>query len=107
MDKKQKSDQDEPFWRNHVSQWRAAGLKQATYCKQHNLSPHSFSYYKRKFSDGPEPIRRKTAGFVNVHLASEVNPPDPLTLHFANGVRLSGIAEHNVSVVKQLAQVLS
>ncbi len=107
MDKNQKSEQDESFWRNHVSQWRGTGSKQATYCRQHNLSPHSFSYYKRKFSDGPEPIRRKRTGFVNVQVAPAVHRPEPLTLHFANGMRLSGIAEHNVSLVKELALVLS
>ena len=107
MNKKQKSDQNEQFWRNHVSQWRDSGLTQTAYCKQHDLSPHSISYYKRKFSAGVEPVRRRSTGFVNVHLAPEVNHSDPLTLHFSNGVRLLGIAEHNVSVVKQLTQVLS
>lgn len=107
MNKNHKSEQDEPFWRNHVSQWRDSGLKQATYCRQQDLSPHSFSYYKRKFSGGHEPIRRKSAGFVNVQVKTEAMFCDQLTLHFTNGVRLSGIAEHNVSVVKQLAQVLS
>jgi hypothetical protein len=107
MNKNPKSDQDEQFWRNHISQWRDSDLTQAAYCKQHDLSPHSISYYKRKFSGGPDPVRRKPAGFVNVQLTPEVVHPAPLTLYFANGVRLSGIAEHNVSVVKQLAQVLS
>ena len=106
MNKNKKPRQDEQFWHNHVSQWRDSGLKQAAYRKQHNLSPHSFSYYKRKFSDGPKPIRRKPVGFVNVQAKTALSSCDLLTLHFANGVRLSGIAEHNVSVVKQLAQEL-
>jgi hypothetical protein len=107
MNKNQKPRQDEQFWRDHVSQWRDSGLKQSAYCKQHELSPHSISYYKRKFSEGPDPVRRKPAGFAKVQVKTEAASCDPLTLHFANGVRLSGIAEHNVSVVKQLAQVLS
>jgi hypothetical protein len=37
----------------------------------------------------------------------EFNPPEPLTLHFASGIRLSGIGTDNLGIVKQLAEVLS
>ena len=103
----EKPTQDDQFWRSHVAQWRDSGLTQAAYSRQYDLCPHSLSYYKRKYATGLEPVKRKQSGFASVQVIPAPQHYEPLTLHFTNGVRLSGIAEHNVAVVKQLSEVLS
>jgi hypothetical protein len=99
--------QDAPLWREHVTLWRDSGLSQVAYCRDHDLCPHNFSYHKRKYSSALVPVKHKLSGFVSVQRLPEPQHNDPLTLHFANGVRLVGITESNVSVVKQLAGMLS
>ena len=99
--------QDPQLWREHVAQWLDTGLSQAAYCRQHELCPNGFSYYKRKYSTGLVPVKHKPAGFVSVQILPEPQHHDPLSLHFTNGVRLIGITASNVSVVKQLAEMLS
>ena len=106
MSATQKIIQDHPFWQSHLSQWRETEQTQAAYCRQHELCPHQFSYYKRKLVNPFAPVKAKAVGFVSVQVQPELSRYDPLTLHFANGMRLSGIAANNVVLVKQLAEVL-
>jgi len=45
------SSQNKAAMQVHLPQWQASQLSQASYCKQHNLKPHIFSYYKNKLSE--------------------------------------------------------
>jgi hypothetical protein len=99
--------QDARFWPEHVSKWRDSGLSQADYCRQHGLCQNSFSYHKIKSSTGLMPTKAESAGFVRVQVIPQPQYHEPLTLHFANGTRLTGIAENNMEMIKQLAMVLS
>ena len=99
--------QEAPLWHEHVTQWRDSGLTQVAYCRDHALCPHNFNYHKRKYSTRLVPVKHKPSGFVSVHRLPEPQHHEPLTLHFTNGVRLIGITASNVSVVKQLAEMLS
>jgi hypothetical protein len=101
------TNQDAPFWPEHVSKWRDSGLRQADYCRQHALCQHSFSYHKLKSSTGLMPTKGESAGFVRVQVIPQPQYHEPLTLHFANGARLTGIAENNMEMIKQLAVALS
>ena len=49
----------------------------------------------------------ESAGFVHVQVIPQPQYHEPLTLHFANGARLTGIAENNMEMIKQLAVALS
>lgn len=99
--------QDAPLWPEHVSKWRDSGLSQADYCRQHGLCQNSFSYHKLKSSTGLMPTKGESAGFVRVQVIPQPQYHEPLTLHFANGARLTGIAENNMEMIKQLAVALS
>ncbi|WP_111979281.1 IS66 family insertion sequence element accessory protein TnpA [Algibacillus agarilyticus] len=96
--------QDHPFWRQHLEQWQQSALTQAAYCREHQLCQDKFSYYKRVLA--VQTPNKPASGFVSVQVKPAVIA-DGLTLNFCNGVRLSGINEHNLAVVKQLAGILS
>jgi hypothetical protein len=53
------------------------------------------------------PIKDEPSGFVRVEVIPQPQYHEPLTLYFANGAHLTGIAANNLEVVKQLAEVLS
>ena len=40
-------------WQQHIAAWQASGITQADYCKKHGLVPHTFWYWKKKFSPMP------------------------------------------------------
>lgn len=103
----QNTKQDARFWPEHVSKWHDSGLSQADYCREHGLCQNSFSYHKRKYSTGLVPTKGESAGFVSVQVIPQPQYHEPLTLHFANGARLTGIADNNMDMIKQLAVVLS
>lgn len=42
------------YWQGHINGWRDSGLSQARYCRQHMLALSTFSYWKKKLSDGPK-----------------------------------------------------
>ena len=36
------------FWRKQIQDWQESGLPQVEYCRQNNLIPHRFTYWKQK-----------------------------------------------------------
>ncbi len=54
----------------HIPQWRASRLTQAEYCKAHDIKPHIFSSYKKKFSS-PCSSAQQTSQLVPVKLVSD------------------------------------
>lgn len=49
--------QDHAVMQDHIAQWQSSELTQAAYCQVHNIKPHIFSYYKKKFSSDVGPIK--------------------------------------------------
>lgn len=46
---KQSDENKSQFWKNHLNAWSQTGTKQALYCREHQLSPRQFTYWKNKF----------------------------------------------------------
>ena len=97
------------FWHLHIMQWQASGLSQASYCRQQALHTHQFSYWKCKLLADREPVDPEPkAGFARVQVAADVatlSSPG-LSLSFRDGTRLTGIAQNNMALIKQLIEVL-
>jgi hypothetical protein len=100
-----KTKSTQAFWQQHVSQWQKSALSQAQYCKKHDLKAHSLSFHKRKLETRRE--EDASSGFIKVTVPQRVELQTPLTLHFANGLSLSGIEVNNIALVKQLTALLS
>jgi len=100
---------DQDFWQLHITQWKASGLSQASYCRQQSLVKHQFRYWKRKFlADHELADLEPKAGFARVQVAAHVSTPvsPGLSLCFPNGTQITGIAQHNLALIKQLIEVL-
>jgi hypothetical protein len=99
------------YWDEHLQQWKNSDMTQIAYCREHVLCPNKFSYYKKVRSLDKRPlslVAPKPSGFIRVPVQVPLDKADePLTLHFTSGVRLSGIADNNIDVVKQLLSVFS
>ena len=102
-----KNNQSRQFWRDHLAQWRDANVSQQAYCREHQLCPHKFSYYKRTLPTDLVSTTPTHSGFVSVQVLPEFTPSNSLSLHFTSGLRLSGIGADNLGLVKQLAVLLS
>ena len=45
----EKLDKKRSFWKQHIEDWRSSGLTQIAYCRQHELRPSQFTYWKKRF----------------------------------------------------------
>jgi hypothetical protein len=45
------------FWQRHLQQWRQSGLSQAQYCRQHQLRPGTFGWWKGRLSAANGPVQ--------------------------------------------------
>ena len=105
-------------WVTHLQSHRKSGLTQQAYCQKHALKPHQFWYWKRKLKGHdkastvarPQPIlQRQTSrqGFVPVKLtSSHQTQQHGLTIMLPNGISLSGIDSHNLTLAQQLIGAL-
>ena len=46
LDPKQKRE----HWQRHIEGWPASGLSQVAYCRQNDIKPHQWSYWKKRLS---------------------------------------------------------
>ncbi|MCF8051500.1 MAG: hypothetical protein K9L59_09710 [Desulfobacterales bacterium] len=37
------------YWKEHIDSWKASGLKQSQYCRQHDLKLYQFVYWRKKY----------------------------------------------------------
>ena len=93
------------FWLTHLIQWQNSDQSQASYCREHGLLQSSFSYHKHKPT--AKPVSPAPSGFLQLPLSHSPAPAEPLSIHFADGMRVSGINADNICLLKQLVQVLS
>lgn len=61
------------FWKAHIQTWKKSGLLQVEYCRQHNISVHRFSYWKKKFSQ--EVSGASGPKFVQLPAVAAARPP--------------------------------
>jgi hypothetical protein len=102
------------LWQNHIESWRSSGKSQIAYCRDQELCPNQFSYWKNKLKDSSLPLSdvdankptQKTA-FVPVRLATPASAEEStLCLELPNGMRLSGINAHSAALLKQVVDAL-
>ena len=108
--------QNDAAMRKHVMQWQNSGLTQIAYCNKHNIRPHVFSYYKKKFSLPSTPVDSLEAPgrFVPVHLLAspglEALPQSavthPLTLRHSNGFSLEFNSGTELGYLKSLLELV-
>ena len=59
------------FWENHIESWKAGGLSQARYCRNHQLKPHRFVYWKKKLL----PAQASPVSLVELSMPQPVQLP--------------------------------
>ncbi len=66
------------FWENHIQEWSQTKLTQNAYCRNNNLRPNQFTYWKNKLKQQNLPVE-----FVQVtsnHFEEVINRPSSNTL---------------------------
>lgn len=79
------------FWEHHLEQWQQSGLSQLAYCREHQLKPHRFYYWRRRILKPQSDV-----SFLPVTLPVDtLHQPRLLRILLPNGcaVELEGRAE--------------
>ena len=105
--------QNKAAMQKHISQWQASRLTQAKYCKAHDIKPHIFSYYKKKFSS-PASSVTQASPLVPVKLVPEVMPgssrlsvgSSAIKVTHSNGFSLEIHAGTELSSLKPVLELL-
>ena len=51
-----KNDKPRVFWQFHITAWADTKLSQAAYCRQNNLRPNQFTYWKKQLLEKNLPV---------------------------------------------------
>jgi hypothetical protein len=93
------------FWEGHIQSWQQSGLTQAGYCRENNLKPHQWWYWRKRISRPPE----KAVTFVPLRFSSgnisrpvlSVVTPNGYRIEFDNGFDFSKL-RHLIAAVRGL-----
>lgn len=76
------------YWAEIISEYKASGLSQSSFCQQNNLSNHQFQYELKKHRQALKP----ETGFESVSVVSSAtvsseNSTMNVAIHFSNKIR--------------------
>ncbi|OQK15371.1 hypothetical protein AU255_07515 [Methyloprofundus sedimenti] len=102
--------QNKAAMQEHIPQWQASRLTQAEYCKVHDIKPHIFSYYKKKFGSASSSVQQ-TSQLVPVKFVAEDNLSGPrlssvIKVTHTNGFSLEIQANTELSILKPLLELV-
>lgn len=80
-----------------IQEWEDSGLSQKAFCNAHEIKPHVFWYWLRRYRDQGPLVNRESSGFVSVQkdrpsaesVMAEIIYPDGTRLLLKEGVSLS------------------
>ncbi len=97
--------QKREYWRQHILKWQASGLSQQAYCKPLNLKHYQLSYWHNALKKQSKPKKKSiSSGFATVNIRQPKT--EELMLSFPSGIRLSGIEDDNLRIVKEIVEIL-
>ena len=99
----------EQYWQQHMDTWQSSELSQNAYCREHNLRPNQFSYWKSRLQtlnnqQTSKPSTQSSA-FIPLKIANTA-PTGGLCLRLPNGFELSGIERQHLPIITKLLEVL-
>ena len=96
----------ETYWRGHLECWRASGLSQSAYSREHGLRPNQLSYWHRREQRLTTEEGLASAGsFIPLQVVAEVESKG-LSVRLPGGAVVEGVTAVNVEVVRQLLVAL-
>jgi hypothetical protein len=105
--------QKDAVMKSHLSRWKSSGLTQIAYCKQHDIKPHVFSYYKGKLSQGDGGSEALSNSLVPVKILSSKAPltkqamgADLIKISHSNGFSIEVKTCSELSSLKPLLDLL-
>ncbi len=84
------------FWKNHLKKWSQTGHTQNAYCRNNNLRPNQFTYWKNKFKRQNLPVE-----FIQVDSHQFENVIDS---HFSNTLRLNIKSDFQIEIPDGFSQ---
>ncbi len=97
--KKRDGDRRE-FWEKHISSCRESGLSYAGYCRGHDLSESTFSYWRRRLSDA----QKGQPALVELKVSE--GKDNGIEVILRNRMRLAIHSNFDAAVLKKLIGVL-
>ncbi|MCX8167289.1 MAG: hypothetical protein N3E37_05570 [Candidatus Micrarchaeota archaeon] len=65
------------IWKSRVEEFLKTNKTQASWCKENNYAPKTFSYWFRRFKDQLLPIEKTKVNFIPIKVQNEI-PPTPV-----------------------------
>lgn len=103
---KKKNQKLNQFWEHHIKQWSESGMSQNAYCRQNDLRPNQFTYWKNKFKNDlllPEFVQVPSTQISQVLNFSEQKG---LRLNIDNGFQIEIPDGFSQTTLAQVLQVL-
>ncbi len=72
-------------YEHHIKLWESSGISKVAYCKENNLSYHTFFYHLKK---GNRPSRAKEFVQLKIKAKEEITSSDTIEVFLANGSRM-------------------
>jgi hypothetical protein len=95
------------FWKNHLKEWPQTGLTQNAYCRDNNLKPNRFTYWKNKFKRQNLPVEFVQVSPVLIKNIAQMHSPKHLRLNLKSGFQIEIPDGFSQITLEQVLQVVA
>ena len=94
------------FWRKHLKGWSQTGLTQNAYCRDNNLRPNQFTYWKNKFKKNNLPVEFVQVSSHQFEKAISSHSQNTLRLNINSGFQVEIPDGFSQTTLEQVLQVV-
>jgi hypothetical protein len=93
--------------KQHIEACQASNLSQATYCQQHDIPSHIFSYYRKKlgYVSSSKPTNNNNQ-LIPINLLAEPIRSDSVKISHINGFSLEINSDADLNQIKPVLELL-
>ena len=95
------------FWKNHLKEWSQTGLTQNAYCRDNNLRPNRFTYWKNKFKRQNLPVEFVQVSPILLKNTAQVRSQKNLRLNIKSGFQIEIPDGFSQITLEQVLQVVA
>ena len=94
------------FWESHLKEWSQTGLTQNAYCRNNNLRPNQFTYWKNKFKKQNLPVEFVQVTSHQFEKAISCHSQNTLRLNIKSGFQVEIPDGFSQATLEQVLQVV-
>ena len=95
-------EQKRAYWKQQIEAWQSSDMTQLAFCQEHDLKPHQFTYWKKRFVRTDAGVTFLPVKFQRQNFSSPVSTSDSLRILVGGDIEIQVGQNFDPRLLKQV-----